>query len=964
MKRLILTAFTVCLLAICLLALPTKADAATVASGTCGDNLSWVLDDTGTLTISGTGAMPNWTSSSNAPWYAKRSSIKRVVIADGVTSIGSYAFFYHYIGLSSVTIPDSVTSIGRSAFDNCTALTSITIPDSVTDIGDSVFSNCTELTSVTIGNGATSIGDSVFSGCTKLTSVTIGNGVTSIGKLAFSCCHGLTSITIPDSVIVIGDSAFYYCTSLESIIIGNGVTDIGIDAFSCCSSLTSVTMGSNVTSIGKFAFTDCTSLISVAMGDSVADIGDYAFNECSKLQSVTMGKGVVSIGGHAFYNCTRLTSVTIPDRVTDIGEHAFYGCSRLASVTIGGGVINIGSYAFYNCTDLTEIYFNAIKMTDLHADNHVFGFTGQNGTGIHVTIGEKVTKIPAYLFYPYTSSGYSAPKLTSVEIKAESVCESIGVYAFYYCTSLKSVTMGNGVAEIGDYAFSDCFNLTSVTYCGTEEQWNNTYIGDSNSYLTSATRYYHNWAGGSCTSPRACSICGIVEDRVVGHRGDNWFEVIKPTCEGTGLKARICEVCGQTETVTVPALGHTYKSVTTEPTCTQPGYTIYTCSTCGAEETQTISATGHNYTAAVSKPTCTQHGFTTYTCPCGDSYIADYVDATGHSWSAWLQVNAATCTQEGLEQHTCAACGTEEIRTIPAKGHSWSAWIQVTAPTCTAEGSQLHFCNCGVSETTPVAKLPHNYVDGACSTCSAVMSGYVVLGADMELTGLKLTEDLYIDLNGFDLTGTVTTNGYKIYGMDSTTDNYTCEAIGHMNLVDENGNVIVPVSHFKSDITGTTKRYMAIKDENGYSFHRFYLGVTHMSVKPTTTGVGYKGVFYGDRMVAANLGSFGFTLQLQGNDPVTVTLAADKFVSGKTFTLRIDNFDVEKYGETALMACATLQLADGTVIQSAAASMTMRSLMEQLNTVADTLSEAQLTAIKAMIEKYAIIKAWKVENLI
>ena len=136
-----------------------------LASGTCGDNLTWTLDDAGTLTISGTGAMDDY--GGDAPWYAWRNDIKAVSIPDGVTTIGLEAFS-GCTSLTSVTIPDSVTSIGVDAFYSCTSLTSVTIPDGVTSIGEFSFQRCTSLTSVTIGNGVTSIGHSAFSGCTGL----------------------------------------------------------------------------------------------------------------------------------------------------------------------------------------------------------------------------------------------------------------------------------------------------------------------------------------------------------------------------------------------------------------------------------------------------------------------------------------------------------------------------------------------------------------------------------------------------------------------------------------------------------------------------------------------------------------------------------------------------------------------------------------------------------------------------
>ena len=143
------------------------------ASGKCGSNVTYTyVESTGTLTISGTGDMESYASFSKTPWSAYSSSIKKVVINNGVTTIGEMAFFF-CTGLTSVTIPNSVTSIGNYAFRQCTGLTSVTIPNSVTSIGEDAFSECTGLRIVTIGNGVTSIGKEAFSGSTRLSSMTV-----------------------------------------------------------------------------------------------------------------------------------------------------------------------------------------------------------------------------------------------------------------------------------------------------------------------------------------------------------------------------------------------------------------------------------------------------------------------------------------------------------------------------------------------------------------------------------------------------------------------------------------------------------------------------------------------------------------------------------------------------------------------------------------------------------------------
>ena len=138
--------------------------------------------------------------------------------------------------------------------------------------------------------------------------------------------------------------------------------------------------------------------------DSVTTIGERAFRNCTGLTSVTIGNSVTSIGDYAFSHCTGLTSVTIPDSVTSIGKYAFYDCTGLTSVTIGNSVTSIGGSAFRDCTGLTEINYNAKAAGDLASNSNVFYEAGTAGSGIKVTFGEKVKKVPDYLFSTkYTS---------------------------------------------------------------------------------------------------------------------------------------------------------------------------------------------------------------------------------------------------------------------------------------------------------------------------------------------------------------------------------------------------------------------------------------------------------------------------------------------------------------------------------------------------------------------------------
>ena len=312
-----------------------------LASGTCGaqgDNLTWELSCDGVLTISGTGAMTD--CSSSAPWYSSRSSITSVIISDGVTSIGGSAFSY-CSSLTSVTIPNSVTTIGKFAFVNCTSLSSLTIPASVTQIeghfvsqvSDSHYNlimesnNITQL-SVEEGNPVydsrgncnaiiETATNTLLVGCQN---TVIPNTVTRIGYAAFYRCATLTSIDIPSSVTIIEAAAFGE-TGLTNIILPHNVTiecpspyaDYYFGAFGACRELTSV----------EFAYGE---------GGSVS-IGNNTFSDCDKLNNITIPNNVTDIGNYAFLRCSGLNNIIIPGSVTSIGEGAFRGCTGLTSVT-------------------------------------------------------------------------------------------------------------------------------------------------------------------------------------------------------------------------------------------------------------------------------------------------------------------------------------------------------------------------------------------------------------------------------------------------------------------------------------------------------------------------------------------------------------------------------------------------------------------------------------------------------
>ena len=273
-------------------------------TGTDGSDVKWVLGDNGTIVIYGSGDMMNYVTDSDAPWNDYKSSIKTVVIENGVTSIGKNAF-YLCQGLTSVTIPYGVTDIFSKAFYICDKLASVTIPSSVMTIDDCAFFN-TSLTSVNIPASVSLLGKDVFSSCSALESITVDKD-----NKKYDSRDGCNAIIEKN-----GNTLILGC---KNTVIPDGVTSIGNNAFDGCTGLTSITIPSSVTSIGQWAFLNC-----------------------KGLTSIIINYGVTSIGQCAFGNCTGLTSVTIPASVTSIGDDAFMGCIGVSDV-----------YCFANPDNLT-----------------------------------------------------------------------------------------------------------------------------------------------------------------------------------------------------------------------------------------------------------------------------------------------------------------------------------------------------------------------------------------------------------------------------------------------------------------------------------------------------------------------------------------------------------------------------------------------------------------------------------
>lgn len=426
-------------------------------SGTCGNHLTWTLDSSGKLTISGTGDMSDYTHDfenniRTSPWADYRSMIRSIEIGSGVTSIGSCAF--EDTNITSLTIPGSVTAIGDYGVKVNRYLAELTLQPGLKSIGKEAFSRSYRLTTVTIPGSVTSIGKNAFTNNQQLTTVNFDGtqeqwnaaggknaGVPSSAtfhcvKVAASgkCGTGVKWSLASNGVLTITGTgkgimkdynpgkAPWASKTVTQVIIGEGVTHVGNYAFAEMD-ITRVTLPESLTSIGHHAFS-FTPITSVTIPGSVTTIGVEVFWGCSELTSLTICDGVTAIES-AFGKCTGLTELVLPDSVTSIGTQAFYRCTGLRTVTLSKNLTSIGYMAFSGCTGLTELVFpDSLKEIDQEA--------------------------------------------------------------FRYCSGLNSISLGTGLTTIGRMAFDGC-DPTAVDYRGTQKEWNSIAIGNKNDCLSRVT---------------------------------------------------------------------------------------------------------------------------------------------------------------------------------------------------------------------------------------------------------------------------------------------------------------------------------------------------------------------------------------------------------------------------------------------------------------------------------------------
>lgn len=533
-------------------------------SGNFGENdcLHWEVS-TGvlsgkTLTISGTGAMPDFDfpNGNLAPWwnyealgmltsfgnFKLEGELKKVVIKDGVTNVSNYALFF-LPAATQITLPESVTSIGRYGIALCSKLNGISLPKAVTGIGDFGLAG-----------------------------------------------NSFTAISLPDGLQTLGRGAFDACSSLSGVSLPAAITAVPGKCFDDCTKLLTVDYKGEVTAIGERAFEGCKSLTKAPIPATVTELGGSAFNGCVALTEVTLPDGVTDIPDACFQGCTALADMKLPATVTSVGHNAFTGCKALKDVRCYGAPPTVQP------AGAAEHSFEPTIVTIHYNPDPVYGWTlDSDGTWQ----GYKVSSKGACLHTGYGMTENTVPATCGEAGRVDTICSNCGeVVSTKEIPATGAHTWDNGTVTTEPTETTPGVRTFTCAVCS---QTKTEVIPATGAHTFVFTKN----VAPSCTEAGydlyTCRDCGATEKRnskpALGHKWDSGTVTVEPTETDPGTMTYTCTVCGQTKTEVIPATGpHTHVwgegTVTVAPTETTPGVRTYTCTVCGQTRTEIIPATG------------------------------------------------------------------------------------------------------------------------------------------------------------------------------------------------------------------------------------------------------------------------------------------------------------------------------------------------------------------------------------
>ena len=555
MNKKILKRIVALLTVTALLAFSVPVYAASVPyEGKCGPSLEWKYElETRTLTISGEGPMYNYkpkhSSFGVAPWIAITTGISTVVIEEGCTTVGDYAFAFCII-IDRVYFPEnSLKEIGQYAFYRNSKLSRLIIPDSVTRVKNNAFESCPNLVYLDFGAGISEVENNMCYGDEELRTVKFGKN-----------CKRL------------GINSFYECINLHDIDLSNLET-IDVQCFYGCTSMKEAHMGGNFKKMAQRAFSQCSSLTDITFEVAPIDISyDYNYNTpvYNSLEDgfYTICNGEVLMTKNS--SSLTLSEYTVPDGVRVIGGGAFRNISGLKKITVPDGVVAASSYSFSDAKSLTSV---SLPPSLSYIGKGAFGYSYSSGKYIYLTNLTLRCRGCSPALYEYCNS-----------IGAKLICEH----------TFDEITLSSDCEE-GTYTIKEC------VFCKHRE--------GLDFFEPEGHRFIVEQKEGSCTEnrvvTRVCTVCGkreiISEEKAEGHKADDeWSLVVDPTCNEYGYVAKVCTVCGEpVEKIFIEKIPHKLSeeaAVATPPTCVRPGKMGHYCELCGeCFGEYEIPAAGHEF---------------------------------------------------------------------------------------------------------------------------------------------------------------------------------------------------------------------------------------------------------------------------------------------------------------------------------------------------------------------------------
>ncbi len=600
-------------------------------------------------------------------------------------------------------VPDSVTEIADSAFCYNPYIESVDMGDQVLDIKQAAFYGCTALRHIRLSNSITweSAGEYIFEGCSSLEYLEIPSSAVVIPPHMCWECFNLRTVVIPSSVRVIMDSftatgefaltdIYYYGTEEEwNAISGSEYFNQFLDRIVIHFNYD----GSEISTYDDFSWelSEDGTLTVTGSGPMKPFAHERApwYGQRVNIKKVIIEDGLTSVSINSFDNCSNLTQVILPESVTRIETNAFSRCSSLKEISLPDGVTFIGINAFnsagltsvhlgpsVNSLDLDEFwdaepFYGCWSIEEITVDPSNETYTSENG----VLFNKEKTKL---LCYPgqKPDSCYSVP---------EGVIQ-LGSHCFSCCDHLKHVVLPHSLSRIEYYVFYLSYSISTIYYPGTQEEWDQVEIGDSNDYLLSRL------------------IMGEHE-----HRGE-LYNQIEPSCTDAGYSGdMICYLCGITleSGEAIPA-GHNWEDVEYE--WADDNSTVTARRVCTRDETHIETETVDVSSEETKPATCLEMGETTYTSSefenevfeLQSKTVADIPMLEHDDPLEYVEAKEPTCTEPGnIEYWHCSKCDTcfsdadaetiiTEPVTIPMIPHVLVAREKIE-PTCAEEGSEAYW---------------------------------------------------------------------------------------------------------------------------------------------------------------------------------------------------------------------------------------------------------------------------------